>query len=55
MLGGEHSPPSSVLKAQYKAATTSPAFWITVLIGPHAELNRGNKHRTALFPVIPGC
>ena len=41
---GAQPPPS---RHQYKGAATSFAFWISVLIGPHAELNKANKHRTS--------
>lgn len=50
-LSGEHGPLS--LRHWYKAAATSHAFWITVLIGPHAELNKGNKHRTSAILCDP--
>lgn len=41
------------LRHQYKAATTTLDFWITVLIGPHAELHKANKHRTSAPPCDP--
>lgn len=45
--GTQQPPPTPSLRHQYKATAASHAFWITVLIGPHAELNKGNKHRTS--------